>query len=101
MVIHRTKFKGRVSIRGRPKEQAVAEIITNKAEFNLQNKKRKRFFFTILDILALVSLAASIYSLYKGQISNGFLTLIPAIIILIYFLVKNYLRNKVSKLKNE
>ena len=99
MAIHKTHFRGKTSIKGRPKEQAAAEIMVNKADFHLQTRKRRQFFFTALDILAVVSLGASIYTFYKGQILNGFLTLIPAIVILIYFLIKNYLGNKSRKFK--
>jgi hypothetical protein len=94
MSIAKARFKGKVRIHGRPKEQAAAEIRLMQAEDNMEQKKHRRLFFTILDILVLISFGFSIYSFYQGLILNGFLTLIPGICILTYFLIKQKFKKK-------
>jgi len=99
MAIRHTHFRGKVRLKGRPKEQAKAEIMVMNAEEKLHQINMRRIFFTILDILIIISFALSIYLFYKNQITNGFLTLIPGVLILSYFVVRRYLRNKRKELK--
>ncbi len=94
MSLIKSRFKGKIHLRGRPNEQATAEIRLMKAKEAYEARKRRRNFFTILDIIAIIALICSIYSFYFGKISRGFLFLLVSILILGYFLLRNYLRNK-------
>lgn len=90
MSIKDARFKGYVKIRGRPKEQAKAEIM-------LRQHEHKQFFFTLLDLVAIASLGVAIYLFYKGKILNGFLALLVGIVILGYYTFRNMLRAKIRK----
>ena len=100
MAIRRTKFKGKVSIRGRPKEQAKAEIMVMKQQEAYESRKRKAFFFILLDIVAVISLIVAIYSFYKGEYLRGVLVLLIAVLIFIYYILKKALQKKNKKLEN-
>lgn len=104
MALRSSKFRGKVKIRGRPKEQATAEIMLMKAENSLKQKQRRALFFILLDTIIIISFGIAIYSFYHGNILNGFLTLIVGLIILIYFLMRRFFKKtsrKLKKMKNK
>ena len=94
MGIQNARFKGRVKIRGRPREQASAEIMVMKQREAYQDRQRKRRFFTFLDIIAGLGLLGGILSFYFGRYLNGFLLIGIAVIILGYFLIRRILKRK-------
>jgi len=94
MAIHKARFRGKVSIRGRPKEQAKAEIMIMKQQEAYERRKSKRRFFLLLDIIALISLIIAIYLFYQGSILRGLLSLLVGILILVYFVLRKKLRQK-------
>ena len=100
MAIRKTKFKGKVSIRGRPKEQAKAEIMVMKQQEAYENRKRKAFFFILLDIVALISLITAVYSFYNREYVKGALILLVAVLIFVYYLLKKALQKKNKKFEN-
>jgi len=94
MAIHKAGFRGKVSIRGRPKEQAKAEIMIMKQKEAYEYRKSKRRFFFLLDIIAFISLIIAIYSFYQGSILRGLLSLLVGVLILIHFALRKRLRQK-------
>ena len=94
MAIKRTGFKGKVHIKGRPKEQAKAELMIMKAQERYEDKKRKRTFFTILDIIIIIAFGFAIYSIYKGEYLNAVLYIISGFIPLLYFIIRRILKKK-------
>lgn len=94
MGIKNPYFRGKAKAKGRPTEFAKAELMVKHGEENIIDRKRKRFFFTLLDILAIFSLGVAIYSFYLGNVRNGFLSLLVGVIILGYFSLRNYFRSK-------
>ena len=97
MGIGGARFRGKAISKGRPKDFARAEIGLMRERQRIEDRKRRRGFFTVLDIILLVSLVASIYSFYKGNILNGVLTLIVGVAILGYFVARNKRREKRKK----
>ena len=97
MGIQGTRFRGKVRIKGRPKEQARAEIMIMRQKEAYEERKRKRRFFALLDIVALISLVVSIYLFYQGKIFNGFLTLLVGVLIVVYFILRRILKHKQRK----
>ena len=65
MAIRHIHFRGKVRLKGRPKEQASAEIMVMNAEERLHQRKMRRIFFSVLDLLIIISLVLSIYLFYK------------------------------------
>ena len=94
MALQGTRFKGKVKIRGRPKEQAQAEIMIMKQKEGYENRKRRRAFFTLLDIVAILALLGGIYSFFISEYLNGTILVLIALLILGYFTLRNYLRRK-------
>ncbi|MDD5191993.1 MAG: hypothetical protein PHH54_06745 [Candidatus Nanoarchaeia archaeon] len=94
MGIQKTRFRGNVKIRGRPKEQARAEIMIMRQKEAYEERKRKRRFFALLDIIALISLVVSIYLFYQGKILNGILTLLVGVLIVVYFILRRILKQR-------
>ena len=94
MGIKGTRFKGRVKIRGRPREHASAEIMVMNAEDRLVAKRRRRLFFSSLDFLAILGLAAAGYLFYAEEITKPLLVLIIPLFILGYYLLRRHLRLK-------
>jgi len=94
MGIQRTRFRGKVRIKGRPMEQARAEIMIMKQKEIYKERKRKRNFFILLDIIALISFVVSIYLFYQGKIINGILTLLVSVLIVVYFILRKRLIQK-------
>mgnify|MGYP003979993415 FL=1 len=101
MGLRHYRFKGKVKIRGRPREQASAEIMVMKANSVLQERKQKRTFFIFLDILMVISFGSSIYSFFIGNLKLGFFSLIPGLLILIFFIWRNFLRKPSNKNKKK
>jgi hypothetical protein len=97
MGIGRARFKGNVKIRGRPREQAKAEIMIMKNKEKYEDKKRRRQFFTLLDIIAILCFIAGIVFIYylKDYVTGSILILI-AIFIVLYFIF----RVKIKRYKN-
>jgi len=94
MALRGSRFKGRVKIRGRPMEQAQAEIALMKHQEGYDNRKRRRAFFTFLDILAGIGFLGGVYSFYIQNYVLGSALIGIGIIILAYFLIRYNLRNK-------
>lgn len=94
MGIQRARFRGNVRIKGRPKEQARAEIMIMRQKEAYEERKRKRRFFALLDIIALISLIVAIYLFYQGKILNGILTLLVGVLIVVYFILRRILKRK-------
>jgi len=94
MSIGRTRFKGKVKIHGRPREQAKAEIMLMKQREAYEGRQRRRTFFTILDIIVVLGFLGGIYSFYVGKLLNGFLLVGLAVIILAYFILRRTMKNK-------
>lgn len=98
MALDRAKFRGKVRIHGRPREQARAEIMVMKQRESYETRKRRRNFFTLLDIIAVLGFLSGIYSFYIGNFFSGLLLILVGIIILAYFTIKNSIKkNKKSK----
>lgn len=93
MSIRHAKIRGKVKLRGRPENQARAEIMVMKAQEKYDDRQRRRRLFTFLDFIIIVAYALSIYSFYLGKILNGFLFLVVGSIPLIYFIVRRILKN--------
>ena len=88
------KLKGYIRIRGRPREQARAEIMLMRQREGYENRKRRQMFFTFLDIIAILGFLVGIFSIYKGNLLNGILSISLGIIILLYFIIRNMIRKK-------
>ena len=72
-------FKGRAKVKGKPKDFA-------RAEKDMMKFKQRRRFFIGLDILVFLSIITSIYFFFLGDTRNGAFSLLPAALILLYFL---------------
>ena len=92
--IRHTRFKGKVKIKGRPREQAKAEIMLMKAEEAYQGRQRRRRLFTFLDFIIVIAFGLSIYSIYIKSYLNAFLFLIIGLVPLAYFIIRRILKNK-------
>lgn len=101
MSITKTNFKGNVKIKGRPREQARAEIMLMKQREAYEGRQRRRRFFTFLDIIAIIAFLGGLYSIYKGSIMNGLLMIAVGLIIISYFLMRKISKNKTSKKNNQ
>jgi hypothetical protein len=94
MGIKSTRFKGRVKIKGRPKEQAKAEIMVMKAQERYEDKQRRRKLFTLLDFVIVIAFGLSIYSVWAKEYLNSFLFLIIGASPLGYFIVRRIMKNR-------
>lgn len=94
MAIKGARFKGKVHIKGRPKEQAKAELMIMKAQEKYEDKKRRRAFFTLLDIIIIVAFGFAIYSIYVGNYLNAILFMVVGFFPLVYFIVRRILKKR-------
>ena len=94
MGISGARFRGNAIVKGRPKEHAQAEISLMRERQRIEDRKRRMKFFMFLDIVLVISLIVSIYSFYRRNIVNGFLTLLVGLVILFYFLIRKIVRKK-------
>jgi len=94
MALQRTRFRGKVRIHGRPKEQAQAEIMLMRQRESYENRKRRRAFFTLLDIIAIMGFLGGIYSFLMGKYLNGTILVLIGLLILGYFLLRSHSRRK-------
>lgn len=99
MSLRHTRFRGKVKLHGRPKEQAKAEIMLMAAEEKQIDRQRRRRLFTLLDFIIIISFALAIYSIYAKQYLNMFLFIIIGVIPLAYFIIRRIIKNK-SKTTN-
>ena len=98
MGLQGSRFRGKVRIHGRPREQAKAEIMLMKHREAYENRKRRRIFFTLLDVIAAIAFLGGIYQIYVGKLTNGFILIGVGILILAYFVLRRTLRNKKDKI---
>jgi len=94
MGIRGAKHKGRMNIKGRPKEVAKAEIMVMKHNERQEDRKRKRRLFTALDIIIIVAFIFAIYSIYISNYVNTILFLIAGSLPLAFFIIREILKNK-------
>jgi magnesium-transporting ATPase (P-type) len=94
MSIGRTRFKGRVKIRGRPTEQAKAEIMIMKQKEAYEGRQRRRRLFTVLDIIIVLAFLLAIYFVYVGFYLKAGISLVIGVIPLIYFILRRVLKNR-------
>jgi len=92
MAIKGTRFRGKVHIKGRPKEQAKAELMIMKGQERYESKKRRRAFFTLLDSIIIVAFGFAIYSIYVGNYLNAILFMVVGFLPLLYFIIRRILR---------
>jgi len=97
MAIRHTKLRGKVSLRGRPTDQAKAEIMVMRQQEKYEGRKRRRMLFTLLDIIIIVSFGLAIYSVYVSDYINAILFLIIGSLPLAYFIIRRTLRDKQRK----
>lgn len=62
-----------------------------KAKIMLSREKTRRMFYIALDSVAVLSLVVSITSFYLGRITNGLLSLLAGVAVLLFFLIRKYL----------
>jgi hypothetical protein len=96
MSIRHAKIRGKVRLKGRPENQARAEIMVMKAQEKYEDRKRRRMWFTLLDLVIVIAFLLAIYSFYLGKLLNGFLLIIVGAIPLAYFIIRRILKNKVK-----
>lgn len=94
MSIANAKHRGKIRIKGRPKEMAKAEIMVMKHRERYEDKKRRRMLFTLLDIIIIISFGLSIYLFYNENYLKAILFLVIASIPLAYFIIRRILKNK-------
>lgn len=94
MGIRSARHKGRITIKGRPKEMAKAEIMVKKHDDHREDRKRGRRLFNFLDLIIVVSFGLAIYSVYISNYKNAILFLIIGSVPLIYFILRRVLKNK-------
>jgi len=97
MAIRRSRIKGYMKIKGKPRDVAKAEIMVMKHQDRREDRKRRRVLFTFLDIIIVVAFALAIYSVYKSNYTNAILFLIIGTVPLIYFIVRRVLKDKKKK----
>jgi len=96
MAIKHTKFRGGIRIKGRPKEQAKAEIMIMDKQEAYEDRKRRRRFFALLDAVAVISLVVAIYLFYQGDYLKGALVLLVGTLILLYYGLRKISKNNNS-----
>lgn len=97
MGLGHTKFRGKVRLKGKPKEMAKAEIMLLREKDRLADKARRRKLFTLLDGIMALSFILSIYFVFISQYIKAVLFLIIAILPLTYFILRRVLKNKKKK----
>lgn len=97
MGIQGTRHRGKIRIKGRPKEMAKAEIMIMKQKERQENRKRRRIFFTFLDFVIVVAFGLAIYSVYMRDYVNTILFLVAGSLPLVYFIIRRILKNKKRK----
>jgi len=100
MGIRNTKFRGKVKIKGRPREHAKAEIMVmnaqQKSKEKARDKETRRRLFTALDFIIVIAFGLSMYSIWIEKYTNAILFLIVGAAPLAYFIIRRVLKNKVK-----
>jgi len=100
MGIRNAKFKGKVKIKGRPKEHAKAEIMVMNAQQRSReradDRRRRKNLFTALDFVIVIGFVLSMYSIWVKEYVNAILFLIIGVAPLVYFIIRRVLKNKVK-----
>jgi len=94
MGIKGAKLHGKIKLKGKPTDQAKAEIMIMKQRERYENRKRRRIFFTLLDFVIIIAFGLTIYSVYISNYINAILFLVIGGLPLVYFIVRRILRNK-------
>ena len=94
MGIKKGKFRGKIKIKGTPKQMAKAEIMIMEAEEKFRDRKRRRKFFMIIDLVIIVAFALAIYSIYTGNIIRGLFLALIGILPLVYYILRRILKKK-------
>ncbi|MFH1377027.1 MAG: hypothetical protein ABIH25_05320 [Candidatus Woesearchaeota archaeon] len=94
MGIRNARHKGRMHIKGRPKEVAKAEIMVMKHQDRKEDKTRRRRLFTFLDIIIIVAFGLAIYSVYISNYVNAIFFLIIGGSPLTYFIIRRMMKDK-------
>jgi len=94
MRIRSARHKGRMNIKGRPKEVAKAEIMVMRHQNRKEDKKRRRRLFNFLDIIIIVAFGLAIYSVYISYYINAIFFLIIGSSPLAYFIIRRMMKNK-------
>jgi len=94
MRIRSARHKGRMNIKGRPKEVAKAEIMVMRHQNRKEDKKRRRRLFNFLDIIIIVAFGLAIYSVYISNYINAIFFLIIGSSPLAYFIIRRMMKNK-------
>jgi len=94
MGIRSARHKGRIKIKGRPKEMAKAEIMVMRHNEKRDDRKRRRRLFNLLDAVIVAAFVLAIYSVYVTNYAHATLFLIIGSTPLVYFLVRRILKNK-------
>lgn len=97
MGIRSARHKGRMKIKGRPKEVAKAEIMVMKHEDRRDAERRRRMLFNFLDVVIVAAFGLALYSVYFSNYINAILFLLIGSAPLSYFIVRRILRNKHRK----
>ena len=56
--------------------------------------RTKRIFFTILDVIILISFMLALYSVYIGNYTSTILFLVIGVLLLLFFIIRGILRDK-------
>ena len=94
MGIKDTRHRGKVRIKGRPKEMAKAEIMIMKQKERSEDRKRRRTFFNLLDFIIIIAFGLAIYSAYNSSYVNAILFLVIGGLPLVYFIIRRILKKK-------
>lgn len=94
MGIRSARHKGKMHIKGRPKEVAKAEIMVMQQREKEEDRRRRRRLFNLLDLIIVVSFGLSLHSVYISNYINAILFLIVGLIPLTYFIIRRILKNK-------
>ena len=96
MAIQNPRITGSLKLKGRPREQAKAQIMVMKAERSERRENRRRLFFTILDLIVIISFALAIYSVYNMEYLKGLMFVIIGSLPLAYFIIRRVLKKQKS-----
>ncbi len=94
MGVRGARFRGRIKIKGRPKEMARAEIMIMKQREEYESKKIKRIFYIFLDIIILLSFSLALYFTYFQDYTKTILFLSIGSLLLIFFMIKRSLKKR-------
>ncbi len=97
MGIKNSRIKGHVKLRGRPTDQAKAEIMVMKAQEKYEDKIRRRKLFTILDFVIVIAFGLAMYSIWIKEYLNTVLFLVVGAVPLVYFIIRRILKDKSKK----